>query len=158
MGVGGFGFGVQSFGFGGLEFCVWGLAFGVMRIERFEDIEVWKDARELCKRVFELTSDEPFSGDFKFRSQLRGAAGSIMDNIAEGFGRGGNKEFINYLSMAKGSCEEVRSQSYRAFDFQYIPHDTLTDLLEATDKISRKISNFIKYLKTSDLKGPKFKP
>lgn len=79
-----------------------------------------------------------------------------MDNVAEGFGRGGNREFVNFLSIAKGSNNEVRSQSYRAFDYKYITSEILHDLLERTDKISRKISNFIAYLKNTPYRGHKF--
>ena len=128
-----------------------------MKIEHFEDLEIWQDARVLCKFVYTLTSVEPFLKDYRFRDQIRAASGSVMDNIAEGWGRGGNKEFINFLSIAKGSNDETRSQSYRAFDFSYINQEELNELLERTDKMSRKISNFIKYLKNSELKGSKFK-
>ncbi|MCF8296578.1 MAG: four helix bundle protein [Bacteroidales bacterium] len=79
-----------------------------------------------------------------------------MDNIAEVFGRGGNREFINFLTISKGSNDEVRSQSYRAYDFQYISDENLKEVLERTDKISRKIITFIQYLKKSTFKGPKF--
>lgn len=127
-----------------------------MKIERFEDLEIWNEARELTKIIFELTSLQPFEKDFRFRDQIRSASGSIMDNIAEGFGRGGNKEFINYLSIAKGSCEEVRSQSYRASDFGYINEDSLSVLLTKTNTIARKINNLITYLKNATHKGPKF--
>lgn len=127
-----------------------------MRIERFEDIEIWQDSRELTKIIFKISSVGPFSKDFRFRDQIRAASGSIMDNIAEGFGRGGNKEFINFLSIAKGSNDEVRSQSYRAYDVEYIDQEILSQLLEITDKISRKTNSLIQYLKQSDQKGPKF--
>src|SRR5450759_5396436 len=99
-----------------------------MKIERFEDLEIWQEARELSRRVFEITSAGPFHNDFKFRDQIRSSAGSVMDNIAEGFERDGNKEFIQFLSVAKGSCGETRSQSYRAFDYKYINQDILDDL------------------------------
>ena len=127
-----------------------------MKIEKFEDLEIWKEGRELFQLVFSITSKEPFQRDFKFRDQIRASSGSIMDNIAEGFDRGGNKEFVQFLSISKGSCAETRSQSYRAFDTKYITEEELQDLLERTDKISRKIGSFIHHLKTSSFKGPKF--
>jgi four helix bundle protein len=127
-----------------------------MKIERFEDLEIWQEARDLCKRVFEITSAEPFHSDFKFRDQIRSSSGSIMDNIAEGFERNGNKEFIQFLSVAKGSCGETRSQSYRSFDFHYINQTTLDELISSTTQLSKKISSLIAYLKKSEFKGSKF--
>ncbi len=127
-----------------------------MKIERFEDLEIWQEARELCKRVFEITMVNPFCSDFKFRDQIRSSSGSIMDNIAEGFERDGNKEFIQFLSVAKGSCGEVRSQSYRSFDYQYINQDILDELISRTTQLSKKISSLITYLKKSEFKGTKF--
>jgi four helix bundle protein len=128
-----------------------------MKVTRFEDLEIWQLARELFKFVIKITSDEPFSKDFKLRDQIRASSGSVMDNIVEGFLRGGNKEFIQFLSVSNGSCGEVRSQSYRAFDYNYISSAELEDLLERTDKITRKINSLIKHLKTSSITGPKFK-
>jgi four helix bundle protein len=127
-----------------------------MKIEKFEDLEIWQLARELCKNIFVITISEPFCNDFKLRDQIRSSSGSIMDNIAEGFERNGNKEFIQFLSVAKGSCGECRSQSYRAYDYQYTDNDTLKDLVLRTSTLSKKISRFITYLKQSDLKGTKF--
>lgn len=127
-----------------------------MKITRFEKLEIWNEARELYKLVFQKTSLPPFSSDFKFRDQIRASSGSISDNIAEGFDRGGNKEFVQFLSISKGSCAEVRSQAYRAFDSNYISKGELEDFLSRTDSISKKTTSLIKYLKGSTLKGPKY--
>jgi len=127
-----------------------------MKVSRFEELEIWKLARELYKYVFRITSLEPFCRDYKFRDQMRDSSGSISDNIAEGFERGGNKEFIQFLSIAKGSCGETRNQSYRAFDVEYITQDVLDELLKRTDTLSRKIANLIKSIKSSDRKGIKY--
>lgn len=127
-----------------------------MKIERFEDLEIWKLSRVLCKSIYFITKQEPFSHDYKLRDQIRTSSGSIMDNIAEGFERDGNKEFIQFLSVSKGSCGECRSQSYRAFDYQYIDQDVLDDLINKTTVLSKQISSFISYLKKSEFKGTKF--
>ena len=127
-----------------------------MKIERFEDLEIWQEARDLCKFVFSITLSDAFKKDFKFRDQIRASSGSIMDNIAEGFERGGNKEFMQFLYIAKGSCGETRSQSYRALDFQYLSNEESDLLLEKTTNLSKRISSFITYLKNSDLKGTKY--
>ena len=119
-------------------------------------MEIWQKARELCKIVNEITSQGQFITDFRFRDQIRSSSGSIMDNIAEGFERGGNKEFYQFLSISKGSCGEARSQSYRAFDYKYIEQNRLDDLISRTTQISNKISSLIVYLRKSDLKGLKF--
>lgn len=127
-----------------------------MKIERFEDLEIWQEARVIAKQVFEITQNLPFSKDYKFKDQIRDSSGSIMDNIAEGFGRGGNKEFVQFLSIAKGSNDETRSQVYRAFDYQYIDEETKNDLVERSVQLSKKISSFIQYLRNSAYRGPKF--
>jgi four helix bundle protein len=128
-----------------------------MNIRRFEDLEIWIEARELCKIVYEITSTSPFNGDFKLRDQIRASSGSVMDNIAEGFERGGNKEFGQFLSISKGSIGEARSQSYRAFDCRYITENQLEELLKRTDSLSRKIFSLMEHLKNSDIKGTKYK-
>jgi four helix bundle protein len=127
-----------------------------MKYNSFEDLPIWQKARILSKYVFEITSIEPFYNDYKLRDQIRASSGSVMDNIAEGYERGGNKEFIQFLYIAKGSCGETRSQSYRAFDYNYINQQTLDHLIEKTKELSSEISNFIKYLKNSGMKGDKF--
>ncbi|HUX56725.1 MAG TPA: four helix bundle protein [Bacteroidales bacterium] len=127
-----------------------------MKVTKFEDLEIWQLARELCNYVYKVTSPEPFSKDFRFRDQMRAAAGSTMDNIAEGFERGGNKEFVQFLYISKSSCAEVRSQSYRAYDQAYIPEEQFNELLSKTDILSRKISNLIQHLRKTSYKGPKY--
>ena len=127
-----------------------------MKIKRFEDLEIWQIARELYKYVFKLTSENPFYSDIRFRDQMRASAGSMMDNIPEGFERGGNKEFFQFLSIAQGSCGELRSQSYRAFDSKYILEEQLNHLLEKTELFSRKITRLMSYIKSSAFKGTKY--
>jgi four helix bundle protein len=127
-----------------------------MIIKRFEELEIWQEARDLCKYVLKFTLKEPFANDYRFRDQIRASAGSAMDNIAEGFDRGGNKEFYQFLSVSRGSCGEVRSQSYRAFDWEYISSDQLKELLERTERLSRKTASLMNHLKTSKNKGSKY--
>jgi four helix bundle protein len=128
-----------------------------MTVTRFEDLEIWQEARELCKIIRQFTLREPFNRDYRFRDQINAASGSIMDNIAEGFDRDGKKEFLQFLSISKGSCGETRSQSYRAFDSEYINQKELDDLLERTQRLRIKIGNFMNYLKKSPLTGTKYK-
>jgi four helix bundle protein len=127
------------------------------KIERFEDLELWQKARDLCKIVYAYTNKEAFSKDYRLRDQIRGASGSIMDNIAEGFEREGNKEFIQFLFYSKGSTGEVKSQLYRALDTDYIGQEKFDNAYNKSDEISKALANFIKYLKNSDYKGTKFK-
>ena len=127
-----------------------------MKASRFEDLDIWKEARTLSKAIFDLTQRPFFDKDYRFSSQIKSASGSVMDNIAEGFERNGNKEFLQFLSIAKGSCGEARSQCYRAFDYNYINQTELDTLLGKTTALSRKIAAFMAFLKTSDLKGSKY--
>jgi len=127
-------------------------------IKRFEDLEVWQLARELCQDVFVLTTREGFSKDYGLKNQIGNSSGSVMDNIAEGFERDGNREFSQFLSIAKASCGECRSQLYRALDRNYVVHDQFDSSSQKTIDLGRKISNLMTYLKTSEIKGNKFKP
>jgi four helix bundle protein len=127
-------------------------------IENFEDIVAWQKARENDKEIYHLTiNSNLFTKDFSLVDQIRRASGSIMDNIAEGFERGGNKEFIQFLYISKGSSGEVRSQLYRALDRGYIDQDTFEKHYTHAKEISKLLSGFIKYLKDSEIKGEKFK-
>ncbi len=126
-------------------------------IKDFEDLKIWQMARELCKDIFRITCYELFSKDYKFKDQIRASSGSIMDNIAEGFERNGNKEFIQYLAVAKGSSGETRSQLCRAFDYGYIDEKEFGELWQKTKDLSRSIGAFITYLNKSEIKGAKYK-
>lgn len=127
------------------------------KIEKFEDIEAWQRARELSKAVYAVTCDGAFARDFGLRDQMRRAAASVMSNIAEGFGRGGNKEFIQFLATAKGSAAEVQAQLYVALDAGYLPPDQFKDLYDQSETTARLIGGFMRYLRNSDQKGYKFK-
>ncbi len=126
------------------------------KAQKFEDLTIFQKARELCKEVYAITKEGEFHNDVRFVQQRHASAGSVMDNIAEGFERDGNKEFINFLYIAKGSCGEVRSQIIRASDVGFIDNDTATKLYNDFLNLSKSISKFIKSLKTSGLSGLKF--
>ena len=126
-------------------------------IERFEQIISWQEARELNKVTGKLIDSGRFKRSFRSINQIEGSAGSIMDNIAEGFERGGNKEFIQFLYIAKGSCGEFRSQLYRALDRDYINQKEFDAFSVHAMKISSLIQKLIRYLENSTLKGTKYK-
>ncbi len=127
------------------------------KIERFEDIESWKIAREVTKLIYAESSKGNFSKDFALVNQIRRASISILSNIAEGFERGGNKEFLQFLAIAKGSCGEVRAQLYVALDQNYIDEKQFAFIVDKLIEINRMISGLIKYLQQSDFKGNKYK-
>src|SRR5512132_230357 len=127
-----------------------------MAVKQFEDLEVWQEARRLTQTVYRLTKAEKFSKDFALRDQVQRAAVSVMSNIAEGFERGGNQEFIQFLYVAKASCGEVRSQLYVALDQSYVAPKDCDDASKSFRRLSIMISNLIDYLKRSGLKGSKY--
>lgn len=127
-------------------------------VRDFEELSIFQKARELSKKIYPVTNREGFKSDYRFVQQIRAAAGSVMDNIAEGFERTGNKEFLNFLYIAKGSCGEVRSQLIRANDIGYLTPEEYEELYSDCRKLSASIMNFIKEIKTSDITGAKYKP
>ena len=117
-----------------------------MKISRFEDLEIWQQARELTRWVYKLTANGRFSRDYGLKDQMRRASVSIMANIAEGFSRRGDKEFTQFLFVAKSSAAELQSHAYVALDQDYITDTDFKGLYESLDHISRMLSNFIKRL------------
>ena len=126
-------------------------------IKRFEDLEMWKKSRVLCSEIYEIINSDKFSKDYKLKDQINGSSGSVMDNIAEGFDRGSRLEFLNFLSFAKGSAGEVKSQLYRALDRNYVAVEKFDELYFLTEEISKMINSFTNYLNKSNIKGQKFK-
>jgi len=126
-------------------------------IKKFEEMEVWKDARKLALEIYELTLLNAFSKDNDLCWQIRKSSGSTMDNIAEGFERDGKNEFIQFLSIAKGSAGETRSQLYRALDRKHISKEHFEALYIQSVNLIKKISKFMAYLKSTNYKGNKYK-
>ena len=126
-----------------------------MKITRFEDIDAWQEARKLVKMVYDVIEKSPkFRKDFRLVNQIQNAAVSAMSNIAEGFARRSNREFIQYLFISKSSAAEVQSQLYVAFDQEYINEDDFGKIYNEAEVVSKMDSGFIKYL-NSQLKQPK---
>jgi four helix bundle protein len=126
------------------------------KIEKFEDITAWQKGREVTRLVYKVSRTGEFGKDFALKDQIRRACISVTSNIAEGFERGGNKEFIQFLGHAKGSAGEVRSQLYIALDETYLPQEQWQELHDRCLEISRLIDGFIKYLQQTEIKGRKF--
>ena len=127
------------------------------KIEKLEDLIVWQKSRELVREIYTLTNKGDFSKDYSLKDQIRRASVSVASNIAEGFGRGGNKEFIQFLSISKGSLYELRTQLYIAIDLEYISETEFSTLNSLIDEVGKLINGFINYLQKSELKGSKFK-
>lgn len=127
------------------------------KARKFEDLNVYKQARMLTNKVYEITRRSGFSKDYSLVDQVRRASVSVMSNIAEGFERGSNTEFIQFLYIAKGSCGEARSQLTIAYDQKYVGEDDYKNLVERCVQVSVMLANFIGYLRGSGFRGAKFK-
>jgi len=127
------------------------------KIKKFEDLECWKRARRFTNEIYKVTGTGKFARDFALRDQIRRAAISILSNVAEGFERGGDNEFIQFLSVAKGSSGEARSQLYIALDQTYISESQFEVLSKSVTEVSQIISGLMKYLGQSNLRGNKYR-
>jgi four helix bundle protein len=126
------------------------------KVEKFEDLKIWQMGREIASEIWVVIQSSPLQKDFALRNQINRSSASIMDNIAEGFERDGNKEFNHFLSIAKASCGETRSQLYRCLDRKHIDQETFDNLKTKSVATSAKIKSLMIYLKNSDRKGSKF--
>ena len=122
----------------------------------FEELDVWKLAREICNETWELIENTSLGNDYSLKNQMNASSGSIMDNVAEGFERNGNREFIQFLSIAKASCGELRSQLYRCLDRKHISKEQFDGIFSKTITEGKKIGAFMAYLKKSERKGAKY--
>jgi four helix bundle protein len=125
-------------------------------VNRFEDLIAWKKARELNRLIYKLTRAEPLSKDWALCNQLRRASISVLSNIAEGFERGGRKEFIQFLSIAKGSVGELRAQLIAALDIAFIDPVSFDFHHGLAEEVGRIIGGLIRYLQSSEIPGPKY--
>lgn len=123
----------------------------------FEEIEAWQQARELTRLVYEVSGKGAFGHDLALRDQIRRAAVSVMSNIAEGFGRGGAREFVQFLSVARGSASEVSAQLYVALDQGYVSEESFGRLQEQATRTGSVISGLVRYLRTAGLRGSKYR-
>lgn len=126
-------------------------------VKQFEDLEIWQKAREICQGIFKVREKSGLKTDYKLYDQINGSSGSTMDNIAEGFERDGNKEFNQFLAIAKASCGETRSQLYRVYDRKYIDENEFNISRDKLILLSRQIGSLMNYIQKSEYKGIKFK-
>ena len=122
-------------------------------IKRFEEIEAWKVARELCLKIGSIIDEGAFKKSYRLIAQIESSSGSIMDNVAEGFERGTRAEFILFLGYSKGSCGEFRSQLYRASDRKYLSQKQFDELYLLAVRISAMLQKLIEYLQKTEVKG-----
>jgi four helix bundle protein len=127
------------------------------KIEKVEDLISWQKSKDLTIEIYKITKNSAFSKDFGLCNQIQRAAVSIPSNIAEGFGRGGNKEFLQFLSIAKGSLYELKTQLIIAFEIGYINDIEYSKLKNDSEEIGKLIAGFMNYLSKSELKGVKYK-
>ena len=125
-------------------------------VNRLEDLKAWQKARLLSSCIHQTTRDKVFQDDYDLKRQIRRSGGSVMDNIAEGFGRGNRGEFIQFLGIARGSLTEVKSQLYRSSDNQYVAQITFDDLYKQADEVSRIIDSLLIYLNNTNNKGRRY--
>ena len=125
--------------------------------KHFEVITAWQMARNFCNEIYLVISETELAKDYKLKDQINGSSGSIMDNIAEGFGRGGNLEFIQFLEISHGSACECESQLYRILDRKYISEEKFKRLYDLLEEIKRILISLINYLSKTEMKGPKYK-
>lgn len=122
----------------------------------FEELSCWRLAQQLAKQVYQLSRTGPLQKDIGLRDQLRRSSVSVAANIAEGFGRGGTKEFVSFLVIARGSAAEVRSHLLIAAELGYVSADRLAELEDLEDHLSRTITNLIRYLSSCRFKGRRY--
>lgn len=126
-------------------------------IKKFEELEIWQTARKLSKEICPVLENLQESKNYKLKEQLDGSVGSVMDNIAEGFERDGNREFIQFLAISKGSIGEVKSQLYRAYDRKALNENELNEFQIKCGELAAKIAKFMFYLNNTNYKGNKYK-
>ena len=126
--------------------------------KKFEEIECWNRARELTRRIYEVTNRTAFARDFGLKDQIRRASVSVMSNIAEGYDRSGTAEFVHFLATAKGSAAEVSSQLYVALDQGYIQENEFIEINSLASETGKMVAGLMRYLRASGFKGTKFKP
>ena len=126
-------------------------------LTRFEDSEAWQLGRELKRSIYAASKIGEFARDYALKDQIRRSAMSVTANIAEGIGRNGNREFIQFMSASKGSCAEIQDHLYTALDEAYVCESEFQKLYEQAAMVARKTGAFMSYLQGSEMCGPKFR-